>query len=55
MPFITEEIWSMVFADSSDKKMLIIEKWPKKFNRFNFIFCPSRRIHPLFAVALVLA
>jgi len=29
MPFITEEIWSMIPADSSGNKMLIIEKWPK--------------------------
>ena len=29
MPFITEEIWSMVFANSSENKMLIIEEWPK--------------------------
>jgi len=29
MPFITEEIWSMISADSSGNKMLIIEKWPK--------------------------
>src|SRR3989338_7769607 len=29
MPFITEEIWSMISADSKESKMLIIEKWPK--------------------------
>ena len=29
MPFITEEIWSMIPTDSSGSKMLIIEKWPK--------------------------
>ena len=27
MPFITEEIWSMM--PGKNKKMLIIEKWPK--------------------------
>ena len=29
MPFITEEIWSMIPEDSKGSKMLIIEKWPK--------------------------
>ena len=29
IPFITEEIWSMIPTDSSGSKMLIIEKWPK--------------------------
>lgn len=29
MPFITEEIWSMISDDSAGKKMLIIEKWPQ--------------------------
>ena len=28
MPFITEEIWSMI-SPIRDKKMLIIEEWPK--------------------------
>ena len=29
MPFITEEIWSMISDNSDGKKMLIIEEWPK--------------------------
>ena len=29
MPFITEEIWSMISADLKTNKMLIIEEWPK--------------------------
>ena len=28
MPFITEEIWGSLRADSSDKKLLIVSEWP---------------------------